>query len=97
MDKVDRSKLQRIGRRFDIDFEERTAPTQQDVEAIVAQRLTGRLEAQLRAADQVQRERLSRFVPLAQELAASDEGAIVLAMLLDEAYLVLQALPRRPR
>jgi len=83
---MEKTNLQLIARRFKIHLEERPLPTPQDVEAMVAQRLTALLEAKLRHRDRLQVERMQRFQPLARGLAESEEGLALLTMLLDDHY-----------
>jgi ATP-dependent RNA helicase DeaD len=78
--------LKRIAEQFHIDLVERPLPTDEDVEAIVSQRLTAVLEARLRARDNLQTERMQRFVPLARNLAQSEDESALVAMLLDDYY-----------
>ena len=85
-DTFENMELSRIAKRFEIDLQERPAPTDEDVEALVSQRITALLEAELRERDQVERERLARFVPLARSLSGIDDEADLLAMLLDDYY-----------
>lgn len=75
-----------IIKEYEIDVEERELPTDEDVQNIVSQRLTAMLEAKLREKDQVERERLARFKPLAKQLAETEDESAVIAMLLDEYY-----------
>jgi len=77
--------IKRIGQRFGIDLVKRPAPTDEDVSAVVAERLTALLKAEARNLAPLKKVRLQRFLPLAAELAAS-EDATLLAMLLDERY-----------
>jgi ATP-dependent RNA helicase DeaD len=94
---LEKSELQRIASRFDIDMIERPLPTDDDVSAIVSQRITALLEAQLRSRDNLQVERMQRFVPLARELGESDDGSSLIAMLLDDYYQqTLYAPPPQP-
>ena len=65
---LEKIQLQSIARTFGIDLQERPAPTEEDVEAIVAQRATTLLEARLRDRSAAQVERMQRFVPLARSL-----------------------------
>jgi len=76
----------RIGAHYSIEFEERRLPEDEDVETLVAQRLVGQLEARLRERDKLQIERMQRFIPLAQELAADEDNLALLTMLLDDTY-----------
>ncbi|MEW5773266.1 MAG: DEAD/DEAH box helicase [Thermodesulfobacteriota bacterium] len=86
VDLMEELKIQRIGRFYQIDLEKRPAPTDQDVARVAGQRAQVILEAARRGRDKLQAERMQRFVPLAGELAGSDEGRELLAMLLDDAY-----------
>jgi ATP-dependent RNA helicase DeaD len=61
-------------------------PTDEDVEAIVAERVTALLEARLRERDKLQAERSQRFVPLARSLAENEDESAIIAMLLDDYY-----------
>lgn len=78
--------MQRIASRYKIQFEKRDVPTDEDVQGIVAERCIAALEAAMRERDSLKTERMQRFVPLAQELAKTEEGLSLLAMLLDDAY-----------
>jgi ATP-dependent RNA helicase DeaD len=83
---VEKFELDRIAKRFGIDLQERPLPTEADVEAIVAERLTALLEARLRGRDTLQTERSQRFVPLARTLADNEDESALIAMLLDDYY-----------
>jgi ATP-dependent RNA helicase DeaD len=79
-------KLKQISRKFGIDLQERPLPSDNDVEEIVSQRVTARLEADLRSRDSLKAERMKRFMPLAQSLGQGEEELALLAMLLDDYY-----------
>jgi len=83
---IERMTLDRIAKRYSIDMQERPLPTDADVEAIVAERVTTLLEARLRERNKLQTERSERFVPLARSLAENEDEAAVIAMLLDDYY-----------
>lgn len=83
---VEELDLAAIGRRFGITIEDRTLPSDAEVQATVAQRAVSLLEAALRRADNIQKERLQRFEPLVADLAESEDGRILLAMLVDQFY-----------
>ena len=83
---LEKMELQRIAKRFGIDMQERPVPTDEDVEQIVAQRVTALLEAQLRNRDKLQIERSQRFVPLGRSFAESEDESAIIAMLLDDYY-----------
>lgn len=78
--------IRRIAKAYHIDIQERPVPTDEEVEAVVSERLTAILEAKLRGLDSLQVERMRRFVPLASSLGQADDELAVIAMLLDEHY-----------
>ena len=82
----ERFALNRIAKHYGIDLQERPLPTDADVEAVVAERVTALLEARLRERDKLQSERSRRFVPLARSLAENEEESDIIAMLLDDYY-----------
>ncbi|MFN8423099.1 MAG: DEAD/DEAH box helicase [Anaerolineae bacterium] len=85
--------LARIAARFEINLQERTLPTDADVEAIVTERLTALLEARLRERDKLQTERSRRFLALGRSLAESEDELPIIAMLLDDMYQQLLPAP----
>ena len=82
----ERSLLNRIIAQYEIPMQERALPTDEDVEAVVAERLTALLEARLRERDKLQTERSRRFMPLARALAENEDESAVITMLLDDTY-----------
>ena len=86
VDYAERSDFTRITKRFEIDMEKRPLPSDEDVQAIVGERLTAMLEARLRTRDRLQVERMQRFVPMARALGESEDGLALLAMILDDHY-----------
>jgi ATP-dependent RNA helicase DeaD len=86
VDVVELMALDRIAKRYGIDLQEWPLPSDQDVEAIVAERLTVLLEARLRDRDRLKVERMQRFEPLVHELIDTEEGRALLTMLLDDHY-----------
>jgi ATP-dependent RNA helicase DeaD len=82
----ERLALNRIAKHYSIAMEERQIPSDDDVAAIVGERLTALLEARLRARDRLHVERSLRFLPLARSLAESDDEIAIVAMLLDDTY-----------
>ena len=83
---LERIQLQGIAKQYGIDMHERPLPTDEDVQAIVSQRVTALLEAKLRRRDKLQAERMERFMPLAREYGESDDELAIIAMLLDDYY-----------
>jgi len=58
-------------------MEERPLPDDEELEEVVAERITALLEARLRGRDNLEVERMQRFVPLARNLTqAEDELAV---------------------
>ena len=78
--------LDSIAKRYSIEFRKISAPTDQDVEAVVTERVTSLLEAKLRDRDKLKTERSQRFVPLGRSLAESEDESALIAMLLDDYY-----------
>jgi ATP-dependent RNA helicase DeaD len=83
---AEKGALDKIAREFSIPFEERTIPSDADVEAVVAERTTALLEARLRLRDKLQTERSHRFAPLARSFAENEEELPIITMLLDDYY-----------
>ncbi|MDD4356564.1 MAG: DEAD/DEAH box helicase [Smithellaceae bacterium] len=83
---MEKFKLQGIARYYNIHMEERPLPDDEELERVVAERITALLEARLRSRDNIQIERLKRFVPLVRHLAQSEDELAVVAMLLDDYY-----------
>lgn len=86
VDVLEEGELKKVAARFNIPFVNRPAPTDDDVEAMVTQRVTAMLESKLRSRDRMHVERMQRFVPLARALGESEDEASVIAMLLDDYY-----------
>ncbi|OIQ52236.1 DEAD-box ATP-dependent RNA helicase CshA [Pseudodesulfovibrio hydrargyri] len=86
VDVIQKMELERIAARFKIHFEEIKDPTEDDVTAIIGERLTAILEKKYRKLTNLQRERVSRFLPLVKKYAEDEESLALLAMLLDELY-----------
>jgi len=90
---VEQMDLDRIARKFNFILIPRVLPQDEDVSARVTERVTALLEAKYRAKDNVEKERLRRFQPLAQSLADNSDLNSVIAMLLDEFYQQLLHAP----
>jgi ATP-dependent RNA helicase DeaD len=78
--------LREIQGKFHIPLQKKELPNLEQVSQRVCERTTVLLEEQLRDAGSVMNERIDRFTPLAEELAQSDEGRRLLALLLDDFY-----------
>ena len=94
---MEKFKIQSIARFYNIHMEERPLPDDEELERVVAERITALLEARLRSRDNIQIERMQRFMPLARNLAQSEEELSIITMLLDDYYqLSLHAPPEQP-
>jgi len=97
VDVMEQMDLDRIAKRYTIDLQEWPLPSDEDVEAIVAERVTALLEARLRDRDRLKVERMQRFEPLIHDLIQSEEGLALLTMLVDDHYqATLHAPPPQP-
>lgn len=70
---LEKVELRRIAKRFQITFEERPLPTEEEVQAIIEQRTVALLEARLRARDRLKIERMQRFYPFLRQLCGLPE------------------------
>jgi ATP-dependent RNA helicase DeaD len=82
----ERLDLERISKRYGIAMIERAVPTDADVAAVVAERITAQLEARLRGRDKLEAERSRRFAPLVRQLATLEDEEGILTMLIDDYY-----------
>jgi ATP-dependent RNA helicase DeaD len=97
VDVMEEMTLHSIAKRYGIEMQEWPLPSDEDVEALVAERVTVLLEARLRDRDRLKSERMQRFEPLIHELSQSEEGLALLTMLLDDYYQqTLHAAPPQP-
>lgn len=78
--------LEQIAKKFSIPMVEQSLPGDEELEALISQRAVFLLEARLRKADNIQKERMQRFMRTVGELAGNDESRALLAMLVDEFY-----------
>jgi ATP-dependent RNA helicase DeaD len=94
---MEKFKLQSIARFYNINMEERQLASDEELERVVAERITALLESRLHDRDTLQVERMQRFLPLARNLAQSDDELALIAMLLDDYYQQsLHAIPVQP-
>ncbi len=80
----DERTLQAIAKRYNVDLEKKKMPTQEDVNLKVSERLTVLLEQEYRDIRNMEKERLTRFVELTEQIAAEEPE--LLALLLDRFY-----------
>lgn len=89
--------LAHIQAQYDLKLEEHAIPDDDEVEAIVSERLIALLEARLRGRDRLQAERARRFSALATRLAEDEDGRELVTMMLDDTYQeALHAVPEKP-
>ena len=81
----DEHKLERAAQRYGVDLHRHELPSEEEVEKRVDERLTVALEERRRHLPEEKRERMTRFLPLAEELAK--EQPELFAMLLDDVYV----------
>ena len=86
VDIMQKLELGKIARQYSITLNERETPDDSSLAALVGERLTAILEGRMRERTGLTRERSSRFLPLVRSLAADEDTAPLLAMLLDEVY-----------
>jgi len=86
VDVIQKMELERIASRFNIRFEEIGNPTDDDVNAIIEERLNAILEKKFRKLTNIQKERVSRFLALAKKYGEDEDTLALVAMLLDELY-----------
>jgi ATP-dependent RNA helicase DeaD len=97
VDVMEQMALDRIAKRYGIEMQQWPLPSDEDVEIIVAERITVLLEARLRDRDRLKLERMQRFETLIHDLSQSEEGLALLTMLLDDHYQqTLHAPPPQP-
>ncbi|MBL7988394.1 MAG: DEAD/DEAH box helicase [Chlorobi bacterium] len=84
---ADKTDLNKIARRYSVDFVEMKLPTQEEMEQRIAERLINLLEERMRKiTKQVHRERIARFESLVKGLAQTEDEWMLVAMLFDEIY-----------
>lgn len=86
VDLMEKIELGRIAARFNIKMLERKAPEDEDVVAVLENRIAVMLENKRRKLSFIQKERAARFAPVATKFAGEEESASLLALLLDELY-----------
>ena len=89
----EKTALNLIAKHYNIEMVEKPIPTDDDVAAIVAERVTALLEARLRTRDKLQTERSHRFSALARSLAENEDEMPIITMLLDDHYQKLLHTP----
>jgi ATP-dependent RNA helicase DeaD len=86
VNKGERFTLEKIAKEYSIPMQERPIPSDEDVAAIVAERVTALLEARLRSRDKLATVRSHRFEQLAHSLAEIEDESAIITMLLDDFY-----------
>ncbi|WP_027720287.1 DEAD/DEAH box helicase [Maridesulfovibrio zosterae] len=86
VDVIQKLELQRIGIAYKIEFEHRALPDDAKVIETINERLTNILESRYRSKTILERERISRYRGLVNQLSQDDEQCTLVGMLLDELY-----------
>jgi len=87
---IEQRAIKHIAARYEIEFDERPIPTDEEVAKVVAERALVFLEASLRERDKLQTDRSLRFRTLARKLAESEDELPIITMLLDDYYQKMQ-------
>ncbi len=85
-EKIEESKLLGIAKRYGFVVEKFELPTDDEIQQRLTERLIVRLEDQLNDMAMMDRERVRRFLPIAEQLGTDDEMRMLLAMMLDQSY-----------
>jgi ATP-dependent RNA helicase DeaD len=80
------AELERTARKYNIQFDRRPLPTDDDVEALMVERVVEALDLRLRSNDHVARRTQSRFLALAAQLGSDPDLHPILALLLNDYY-----------
>ncbi|NLY40397.1 MAG: DEAD/DEAH box helicase [Desulfovibrionales bacterium] len=78
--------LDQIAKKFSITMHERSLPADEELEVLISQRAVALLEAKLRDADNICKERMGRFMRTVADLATNEDSCTLLAMLIDDFY-----------
>ncbi len=85
-EKIEESKLLGISRRYGFMVDKYELPSDDEIQQRLTERLIVRLEDQLNDMAMMDRDRVRRFLPIAEQLGDEDELRMLLAMLLDRSY-----------
>ncbi len=83
---VEKRQMKHVAAQYEIEFDERDVPTEEEVAKVVAERAMVFLEAKLRERDKLQADRSQRFKMLAQKLSEGEDELPIITMLLDDYY-----------
>ncbi len=83
---VEKRQMKHIAARYEIEFDERDVPTEEEVAEVVAERAMVFLESSLRERDKLQADRSQRFKALAKKLSEGEDELPIITMLLDDYY-----------
>ncbi|MBL0176472.1 MAG: DEAD/DEAH box helicase [Ignavibacteria bacterium] len=84
---IEERRLLGIARQYNFSIAKGVLPTPEEVSAITSERLIIRLETEMTTLGLMEKERLPRYLPLVENLIETDEGKLLLAMMLDRVYL----------
>ncbi|GAB7024280.1 DEAD/DEAH box helicase [Salidesulfovibrio brasiliensis] len=86
VDLVQKAELKRIAAKFKLNLIERKAPEDEDVAAIIEERVVALLEKKRRDLTYFHGERISRFLDMAKRFGEEEDTLVLMAMLMDEFY-----------
>ena len=78
--------LNKISKKYEINFEECTLPSSEQLSAVMGERVVAKLEARFRDLTRHEMDNVERLYPFMRELSESEEGLRLLAMALNESY-----------
>ncbi|MAT40000.1 MAG: DEAD/DEAH box helicase [Ectothiorhodospiraceae bacterium] len=84
---IEEKKLLAIAKQYNFPIEKRELPTEEEVSSRIAERLIVTLEDDMNELSIMERDRVKTFLPLVDQLAKDEDSRLLLARLLDRAYL----------
>jgi ATP-dependent RNA helicase DeaD len=79
--------LKKFARKAGIDLEERAVPSEEQLQSFLSQKLSARLEAELRDFTTAQKERSKRYKGVLDEIASSENSEEIILMLLNNYHI----------
>ena len=78
--------LKKIAKKFKMNIEECDLPTNDEISKLINDRTVAMLDSKLRLRDNLKKERMQRFAPLAKQLCESEDQIQLVAMIIDDYY-----------
>ncbi len=83
---VEKLSMNKVVKKYEIEFEERQLPSVSSLSAIMGERVVASLESQFRKLTRHEKINVGRLSPYVRELSQSEEGIELLGMVLNEMY-----------